>query len=158
MVELKALISRATSHFNDEIKKDKVLTENLITLQVLLTNDKKINNNDDTHANRYILWHVPLSAIQGNSDSADTCEVTEKGIGNKKVSTKIKSIKVSDDCEGYVAISDSVTQAYVSSESYPVDELTFAGFSDFIKEKKKTDPSYSAKSVNCSTSRYPCNG
>jgi hypothetical protein len=157
MVELKALISRAISHFNDEIKKDKVLTENLITLQVLLTNDKKINNNDDTHTNRYILWHVPLSAIQSNSDSADTCEVTEKG-SNKKVTPKIKSIKVLDDCVGYVAKSDPTTQAYVSSESYTVNQLTSAEFSDYIKEKKKTDPSYSAKSVNCSTSRYPCNG
>ncbi len=159
MVELKALISRATSHFNDEIKKNNPLvTENLITLQVLLTNDKKINNNNDTHADRYILWHIPLSAIQSNSDSADTCEVIEKGIGGKKVTPKIKIIKVADDCKGYLAISDPNTQAYVSSESYRLNQLTSAEFSAYISRKKTNDPSFSAKSVNCSTSRYPCNG
>lgn len=157
MAELKALISRATSHFNNELKAKHVLNENLITLQVLLTNDKKINNNNDSHADKYVLWHVPLSAIQSNSDSADTCEVTEKG-SNKKVTPKIKFIKVSDDCEGYVAISDPVTQAYVNSEPYTVNQLTSAGFSAYISIKKTNDPSFSAKSVNCSTSRYPCNG
>ncbi|PWK28887.1 hypothetical protein LV89_00440 [Arcicella aurantiaca] len=156
-MKVQALISKELSSFNDELKNFTGSTEDFITLQVLLTNGNSINNNRDKDSELYILWHVIKSTIINREETKHEIVVTQNDVAATEHKVFTVEVNLEDDTTGYLVISNS-DKTFKSADSYEISRLNDTKFKNYIMKKRETlkDLTFTAKSVNCSTSRYPC--
>jgi hypothetical protein len=154
-MKVQAIISKDISSFNDVLKQKTGSTKDFITLQVLLTDSNAINNNKDVDSELYILWHTKQNAIRSRTVTTRKISVTE-AVTNKVSEVFAFDIEINDNEAGYLVISDPLTKVFKDREMYRSSRLDNVTFKDYIVQKKKADPTFTAKGVNCSTSRYPC--
>jgi hypothetical protein len=156
-MKVQALISNELSSFNDELKTFTGSSEDFITLQVLLTNGNSINNNRDSDSELYILWHVIKNTIISRKVTTNKIVVTQNDAAATQYNVFTVEINLPANTIGYLVISN-LDKTFKSADSYEISRLNDAKFKNYIMKKKETlkDPTFTAKSVNCSTSRYPC--
>lgn len=151
-MNVQSLISNKISSFNEELRHATGSTEDFITLQILLTNANAINNNKDSDSELYILWHTKISSLKSMKPSTKKLKITHTD--TKEYSALVFDIEMDDTTEGYLVITDKATgKKFESADDYESSLLKDKNFKDYIKGKPS---GFSVKSVNCSTSRYPC--
>ena len=151
-MKVQSLISNKISSFNEELRHATGSTEDFITLQILLTSANAINNNKDLDSGLYILWHTKISSVKSMKPSNKKLKITHTDL--KDYAALVFDVEISDATEGYLVITDTATgKKFVSADDYESSLLNDTNFKNYFTNKPA---GFTVKSVNCSTSRYPC--